>query len=102
MFAWQAPDREVDALVGGRHDDPFALLGPHETADGLVLRAFVPHAGTVEAIDDDGATIVELSRRNDAGFFEGLVPNRPAWARYRLRAKNAGGDWVLRDRKSVV
>ncbi|HEY9215929.1 MAG TPA: 1,4-alpha-glucan branching protein GlgB [Ancylobacter sp.] len=97
MFAWQAPDREVDALVGGRHDDPFALLGPHETAEGLVIRAFVPHAGTLEAIDDDGATIIELSRRNGAGFFEGLVPGRPAWARYRLRARNDGGDWVLRD-----
>ena len=97
MFAWQAPDREVDALVGGRHNDPFALLGPHESPDGLVIRAFVPHAGTLEAIEADGSVIAELGRRHDAGFFEGLVPGRPAWARYCLRARNEGGEWVLHD-----
>ncbi|MFK8250492.1 1,4-alpha-glucan branching protein GlgB [Ancylobacter terrae] len=97
MMAWQAPDREVDELVGARHADPFALLGPHETADGLVIRAFVPHALEVEAIDDAGATIVALARRHDSGFFEGLAKDRPAWARYRLKARNAGGQWVLRD-----
>ncbi|WP_029352733.1 1,4-alpha-glucan branching protein GlgB [Bosea sp. 117] len=97
MFAWQAPDREVDALIEARHADPFALMGPHETPDGLVIRALVPHAGSVEAIDDDGQVIAHLERRRDAGFFEGLAPGRPAWARYRLRARNDGGEWLLRD-----
>ncbi|WP_414592467.1 1,4-alpha-glucan branching protein GlgB [Ancylobacter sp. G4_0304] len=97
MHAWQAPDHEVDALVGGRHDDPFALLGPHEDGTGLVIRAFVPHAVTLEAIEDDGGVILTLDRRRDAGFFEGRIEARPAWARYRLRARNAGGQWELRD-----
>ncbi|MCJ8141974.1 1,4-alpha-glucan branching protein GlgB [Ancylobacter sp. A5.8] len=97
MHAWQAPDHEVDALVGGRHDDPFALLGPHEDGEGLVIRAFVPHAGTLEAIEEDGRVIARLERRNDAGFFEGRIAERPAWARYRLRARNEGGEWELRD-----
>lgn len=97
MLAWQAPGHEVDALVGGRHHDPFALLGPHETSGGLVIRAFVPHAETLEAIEPDGTLILALDRRHDAGFFEGRVAGRPAWARYCLRARNAGGEWVLHD-----
>ncbi|QJP17071.1 1,4-alpha-glucan branching protein GlgB [Starkeya sp. ORNL1] len=97
MLAWQAPDREVDALVGARHADPFALLGPHEAEGGVVIRAFVPNAATLEAIEDDGSVIADLWRRNDAGFFEGFAPGRPVWARYRLRARNEGGEWVLRD-----
>ncbi len=97
MSAWQAPDREVDALVGARHADPFALLGPHEVEGGVVIRAFVPNAATLEAIEDDGSVIADLWRRNDAGFFEGFAPGRPVWARYRLRARNEGGEWVLCD-----
>ncbi|SCW31038.1 1,4-alpha-glucan branching protein GlgB [Ancylobacter rudongensis] len=97
MHPWQAPEREVDALVAGRHHDPFSLLGPHESPQGLVLRAFVPHARTLEAIEPDGAAIAVLELRHGAGFFEGLVPGRPAWARYRLRARNEGGEWLLDD-----
>jgi len=97
MYAWQAPDPEVDALVGGYHADPFGLLGPHETPEGLVIRAFVPHAETLAAIEADGAVVVELTRRREAGFFEGRVAGRPAWARYRLHARNAGGEWTLDD-----
>ncbi|QIB33019.1 1,4-alpha-glucan branching protein GlgB [Ancylobacter pratisalsi] len=97
MVAWQSPDREVEALVGGRHADPFALLGPHEVASGVIIRAFVPDAQTLEAIDADGSVIVALTDRHPAGFFEGLVKGRPVWARYRLRARNAGGEWVLDD-----
>ncbi|MCS0496367.1 1,4-alpha-glucan branching protein GlgB [Ancylobacter sp. MQZ15Z-1] len=97
MVAWQAPDREVEALVGGRHADPFALLGPHETKSGLVIRAFVPDAATLQAVEADGKVVAELTCRHPAGFFEGLVKGRPAWARYRLRARNDGGTWELDD-----
>ncbi|MBS7545619.1 1,4-alpha-glucan branching protein GlgB [Ancylobacter oerskovii] len=97
MHAWQAPDRDVDLLVGGRHPDPFGLLGPHETADGLVIRAFVPGAETLDAFDLDGTPVASLARRHRAGFFEGRVADRPAWARYTLKARNAGGEWWLDD-----
>ncbi|MDR6951630.1 1,4-alpha-glucan branching enzyme [Ancylobacter sp. 3268] len=97
MHAWQATDRDVDQLVGGRHHDPFGLLGPHETKDGLVIRAFVPGALTLDAYDIDGAPVASLTRRHDAGFFEGLAGDRPAWARYTLKAGNAGGEWWLDD-----
>ncbi|MEZ0214151.1 MAG: 1,4-alpha-glucan branching protein GlgB [Xanthobacteraceae bacterium] len=97
MCAWRAPEADVDALVGARHADPFAVLGAHETTAGLVIRAFVPDAQTLEAIGDDGNVFLALEHRNPAGFFEGLVADRPAWARYRLRARNEGGQWELSD-----
>ncbi|MCK0196584.1 1,4-alpha-glucan branching protein GlgB [Ancylobacter sp. 6x-1] len=96
MCAWQAPDREVDALVGVRHPDPFALLGPHETPQGVVLRAFVPDAETLEAVEPDGTPIAPMQARH-SGFFEALMPGRPTWARYRLKATNAGGTWTFDD-----
>lgn len=97
MFAWQAPDEEVDALVAGRHKDPFGLLGPHETPEGLVIRAFVPDAIELAATEADGTPFLDLTCRHPAGFFEGLVEARPAWARYCLHARNEGGDWRLDD-----
>ncbi|TPQ50387.1 hypothetical protein C2U72_13725 [Prosthecomicrobium hirschii] len=93
---WEAGGDEVAALVGARHGDPFGLLGLHETAAGLVLRAFVPGAATLEAVPDDGAPAFALGLRDPAGFFEGLVPAAGRFG-YRLRAGNAGGSWMVRD-----
>ena len=41
---WQASKAAIAAIVGARHGDPFAVLGPHRTAAGLVIRALVPDA----------------------------------------------------------
>ena len=39
------------------HGDPFAVLGPHDTADGRVIRAFLPGAVKVEVLwRSDGAS----------------------------------------------
>ena len=45
------------ALASGGIEDPFALLGPHGGARGVVIRAFVPPAQGVEVIGPDGRTI---------------------------------------------
>jgi len=47
-----AADR--DALVAGTHDDPFRVLGPHRTAAGRLVRAFVPGAVSLCAIGPRG------------------------------------------------
>src|ERR1700754_2989521 len=41
---------EIDALVRGMHPDPFAVLGPHDTDSGLVIRVFRPHVRGVELV----------------------------------------------------
>ncbi len=97
MSGWMAAQEEVAALIGAVHGNPFALLGPHLVPGGLVVRAFVPHAESVEVLDAEGRSVVALTRRDPAGFFEGLVTDRRRRFGYRLRAANAGGVWEFQD-----
>jgi 1,4-alpha-glucan branching enzyme len=95
---WRASDSDVSAFVAARHGDPFAVLGLHETPDGPVIRAFIPDAERVTAIDPRGRPIAELDRRDPSGFFEGRVTGEPAGRfAYRLKAENAGGVWEFDD-----
>ena len=91
-------EASVRALVEARHDDPFAVLGPHEVAGGIVVRAIVPGAERLEVVEEGtGAVAGELARRHDAGLFEGVLADRPAWFGYTLRAHRAGGSWEVHD-----
>ena len=94
---WHAKREDVEAIIGAHHDDPFAVLGLHRTAAGWVVRAFVPGADTVRAIDANGCTIANLKRRDPAGFYEGLVPGGRGRFPYQLGAENAGGAWQFYD-----
>ena len=94
---WRIADDEVDAIVGARHGDPFAVLGAHLTPQGVVIRAFVPDAETLEARTPAGELLTALDRRHPAGFFEGLAPRRKRVPDYRLHAANAGGGWAIDD-----
>ena len=71
--AWRAAEEEIAALLGARHPDPFALLGPHAVADGVVVRAFVPGADTVQVMRE-GLPPAALDQRDPGGIFEGLLP----------------------------
>ncbi|MFM7625324.1 MAG: GlgB N-terminal domain-containing protein, partial [Gammaproteobacteria bacterium] len=43
------------AICDGWHSDPFAVLGPHRTAEGLcALRVFLPGAMRVTAVSAEG------------------------------------------------
>jgi 1,4-alpha-glucan branching enzyme len=75
---------EAYAIVEGRHSDPFHYLGPHKEADKTVVRAFLPEAVNVDAIDDHGATTA-LERVHDAGLFVGALANGST--KYQLRAR---------------
>jgi 1,4-alpha-glucan branching enzyme len=75
----------VEALVAGRHGDPFALLGPH---DGEV-RVFAPGAEAVQLAARDGQEVAWLERRHGAGFFAGGP--LPRHQHYLLRIHWPGG-----------
>ena len=81
---------EAYAIVEGRHSDPFHYLGLHTEDDKTVVRAFLPEASKVDAIDEHGE-MAELSRIHDAGLFAGALPNGSR--RYQLRARF--GDTVV-------
>jgi 1,4-alpha-glucan branching enzyme len=74
----------IDALVNGRHGDPFSVLGRH----GSELRCLAPGADGVEALSASGEIISRLGRYHDAGLFVGAVP---ATGPYRLRILWPGG-----------
>ena len=78
----QAAASDVAAIVAGTHGDPFAVLGVQQIGGKLVARCFIPHAETVTAFTLAGKQAGELTRRDDAGFFEGRLvdPQAPAAA----------------------
>jgi 1,4-alpha-glucan branching enzyme len=78
------------AIVEGRHSDPFRYLGPHVEDDHAVVRAFLPRASDVEAVDERGRT-ASLVKLHDAGLFAGTLP--AGTTRYQLRARF--GDTVV-------
>ena len=88
------PDGIVEAIVTGRHADPFAVLGLHAEGAGWRLRAFVPGAESLEAVGVDGQPITSLARRHAAGFFEGVLARRE---RYRLAARRGDTRWASED-----
>jgi 1,4-alpha-glucan branching enzyme len=78
----------VKAVAEGRLGDPFALLGPQPCAHGTVVRAYLPPAQRVEAIDRSGAVLAKLQPLAIPGLFAGLIP---AASPYSLRIHWPGG-----------
>src|SRR5205807_5446155 len=64
---------EAYAIVEGRHSDPFHYLGLHTEGGRTVVRAFLPDASKVEAIDEHGEAAA-LARIHKAGLFAGALP----------------------------
>lgn len=64
---------EVEALFAGSHEDPFGVLGVHETPQGLIATALVIGATRVEAFDLSGASGGALPMIDARGLFQGPV-----------------------------
>jgi 1,4-alpha-glucan branching enzyme len=89
---------DISALVEARHGDPFAVLGMHESEDGIVVRALLPHAEAVQVVEaSTGRALATLERVDAAGLFEGVVPRRRNRFRYRLRTTWDGVRHELED-----
>src|SRR6202035_3477504 len=56
---------EAFAIVEGRHSDPFQYLGPHTEGDRTVVRAFLPDASRVDAVDEHGEDAALTRIRHD-------------------------------------
>jgi len=81
------------AVIGGYHADPFRYLGLHEEGGHPVVRAFLPDAERVFAIDRAGREH-ELARIHEAGLFSGEVPEAGG---YRLKANWSGRAFEFED-----
>ncbi|HEY1637229.1 MAG TPA: 1,4-alpha-glucan branching protein GlgB [Rhizomicrobium sp.] len=71
----------VEALLRGTLADPFAILGPHDTAQGRVIRAFLPGAESVDVVARSGQLLGQLTRVRDGLFSGPIAPEE----RYVLR-----------------
>ncbi len=94
---------DVEALVRGLHPDPFSILGPHETTEGLAIRAFWPRARSI-AVAPDGAARDGAGRDHamrlvhPEGLFEVVIADAArASFDYRLRITTNGDDTFLLD-----
>ena len=76
------------ALADGCARDPFALLGPHPDGADTIVRAYLPLAETVDAIDAGGTLLCRLQPIQTPGLFAGRIPSGAA---YRLRIHWPGG-----------
>jgi 1,4-alpha-glucan branching enzyme len=83
---------DINAIVTGTHGDPFAVLGPHEVAEGLAIRVFRPHARELELVVSGDAEPRPFKKIHAAGLFEIIVPavGREEFD-YRLRIQWNGG-----------
>ena len=85
-----APNRSsLEALVRGEHGDPFSVLGLHSAGAGASVRAFVPGAASVSAVDPETGEEIALDRVHDSGVFGAGVPATFSQS-YRLRVTRDG------------
>ncbi len=72
---------DTEALLAGRHGDPFAVLGRHAVAaGGAELVVYLPGAVAVHAVIAGSTTAPwALQRRHAGGLFEGPVPAEGAY-----------------------
>jgi len=85
----------IEALLAGRHADPFSLLGPHAGPDGTFARVILPGAEEAEAHDLAGHSLGVLTRADARGLFEGIIAGVPQPLKY--RARGLGAEWWITD-----
>src|ERR1700683_5274066 len=93
---WKARYQDLDAIMAARSFDPFAVLGPHQTTAGWVVRVFAPEAISVRALTRGGKLIAELPRRKD-DVFEALIPSLKERPTYRVEVTTAHGSYSYMD-----
>ena len=77
---------ERDAIARGMHPDPFAVLGPHDTAAGLAIRVFRPDVRTIELNEPGQSRHTAFERIHREGLFEVVIPSATRAAfDYRVR-----------------
>ncbi len=85
----------LEALLQGRHGDPFSLLGVHAGPGGTYARVWIPGAERAEAFDLNGRRLGAVIRVDGRGLFEGKLLGPPRPVKY--KAQSAGTQWWVTD-----
>ncbi len=86
---------QYQALVKGRHNNPFAVLGPHPLGAQQQVRVLNPQAHEVALLDRKSQQLGLFERVHPGGIFEALLP--PRLRSYRLRIGFADGGHAIID-----
>jgi 1,4-alpha-glucan branching enzyme len=97
---WKTGGPEIEAIINGRHGNPFSIMGLHQSGKTWVARAFVPGADTITAQGLDGKELGILNKRHAAGFFEGEVKVSKHQA-LRFVCANSKDKWIVPDAYSM-
>jgi 1,4-alpha-glucan branching enzyme len=88
-------EESIEAVIRGEHKDPFSVLGPHLTADGLIVRTFVPQALFASVVDIESGEKFAMERINLAGFFECHIKGRETAFDYQIEITFESGGVLL-------
>ncbi len=81
-------ESEINALVSGTYDDMFSVLGMHQLEQGLVVRALLPGALSVDVIASrDGRKVAAMQRLHHNGLFVATMQQRRNKFKYRFSVK---------------
>lgn len=97
--AWRPDPETVEAVIEGRHGNPFGVLGLQGGGGApLSMRVFAPDADSVTVLDaKQGKALAELEKLDPRGFFAAAFPRRKQRFAYRLKLANDGGAWERED-----
>lgn len=88
---------ELDAIAGGYHGDPFALLGPHQTRRGKIpafeVRAFLPQATSASVVTATGTVL--MARLHADGIFS--APLESANVPYQFQYQTHTGEKITEE-----
>lgn len=89
---------KVRALVEGRNENPFEILGPHEVSDSgrpaVAVRAYLPDSQQAWVIQPAHSGVQPMRRIHPAGLFEAIcpAPDAPEIPEYLLRVVDQRGE----------
>ncbi|NNC77482.1 MAG: 1,4-alpha-glucan branching enzyme, partial [Woeseiaceae bacterium] len=84
---------QLHAVVGGRHNNPFSILGLHSSGSSRVVRVFQPTAKSVVLVDANGETLCAMERVLPEGLF--IAPMPPRLRRYQLKLSFPDGNRII-------
>jgi 1,4-alpha-glucan branching enzyme len=87
----------VGALIEGRHENPFELLGPHEIdhegGKAVAVRAYLPHSSQAWIAHGAHYEKLPMRRIHPSGLFEAICPwpGHEGMRRYQLHVEDFSG-----------
>ena len=88
----------IDSFFDGKQADPFAVLGMHETHNGIEIRALLPDADKVEIINKESLSPVStIEKIDERGFFAGVVKGVHEFFPYQLKVSWGNDTQIIED-----